>query len=538
MRVFSSSIATFVYLNVLLLAPIPVAAIDIEVPGDYATIQEAITAAVDGDAILVSSGYYSGPINFQGKEIVMQAVEGPELTFLIGGASGSVVEMIQGEGPGTLLEGFTITGGSGSSVNGALQGGGLLVIGGAPVISNCVFFENSATVGGGIALRECNSVSPMVVDCQFISNICTDSGGGVFIYQCSAGVIFSSTVVESNVAAIAGGGVYVETTPFWFSESVVKSNIASMVSSGMYLYAGAMAICEGSQFLDNEGSFYGAGIVVSYYSGLICRDSIFSGNRSDLGGAGIGFDVLDGLPQSIIERCVFTDNDGGLSGAADIGVSINDVDLKISHCTFGPRVQWPGGSSLAVAASSPGVVEVVNSIFWAEGDPPIFSPGPALEVHHSNVIGGFPGTGNIDADPLFYDIASRDFRLTLGSPCVDIGDAAEGLDPDGSLPDLGAFNDPVPPIAPNFLRGDVDGSGTSNISDAIQLLNLLFLPGVTEIPCDDGGDGNDSGNLDLADAIIILQRLFLPGTPSLPEPADECGQDPTFDSLECATGCP
>lgn len=538
MRILCRLTAAFVYPVVLLLAPLSVAAIDIEVPADYPTIQEAVSAAVDGDAILVSSGFYSGPINFQGKEIVMQAVEGPELTFLTGGASGSVVEMIQGEGPGTLLEGFTITGGSGSTVNNALQGGGLLVIGGAPVISNCIFFENSAMVGGGIALRECNTASPTVTNCQIISNICNDSGGGVFVFQCSAGVVFDSTIIESNMAAIAGGALYVETSPFWLNESVVKGNTASMVCSGMYLYAGTMAVCEGSQFIDNEGSFYGAGIVVSYYSGLVCRDSVFSGNRSDLGGAGIGFDVLDRLPQSVIERCVFTDNDGGQSGAADIGVSINDVDLKISHCTFGPRVQWPGGSSLAVSSSSPGVVEVVNSIFWAEGDPPIFAPGPQMDVHHCNVIGGFPGSGNIDVDPLFFDDAARDFRLTLGSPCIDIGDPSEGLDPDGSLPDLGAFNDPVPPTAPDFLRGDVDGSGTSNISDAIQLLNFLFVPGVTEVPCYDGGDGNDSGNLDLADAIIILQRLFLPGTPSLPEPVGECGQDPTFDSLECVTGCP
>ncbi|HIN80096.1 MAG TPA: hypothetical protein EYN00_03365 [Planctomycetes bacterium] len=526
------------FLATLLLTPLSLLAIDIEVPGDYPTIQEAMAIAVDGDVIWVQSGYYTGPIDFQGKAVELRSVEGPELTFLVGASSGSVVQMMLGEGPGTLLEGFTLTGGNGTSINGALQGGGLIVVGGSPVISDCIFVENNALVGGGITIRECNTIAPTITGCQLNNNSCIDSGGGIFITESSAGVIISSTTIEANSAGIAGGGLFVETSPLWFSESILEENTASMVCSGMYLYAGAMAICEGSQFIGNEGAFIGGGIVVSYYSGLVCRDSIFTGNVSDLGGAGIAFDVLSRQPQSIVERCIFTDNDGGMSGAADIGVSINDVDLKISHCTFGPRVQWPGGSSLMVAASTPGVVEVVNSIFWAEGEPPIFSPGNQLEVHHCDVIGGYPGSGNIDEDPLFYDHAARDFRLTFGSPCIDIGDPSEGLDPDGSVPDLGAFNDPVAPISPNFLRGDVDGSGGSNISDAVQLLNFLFLPTVSEIGCPDGGDANDSGTLNLADAITILQRLFIPGSPPLPEPVDECGQDPTGDALGCDSGCP
>ncbi len=40
----------------------------------------------------------------------------------------------------------------------------------------------------------------------------------------------------------------------------------------------------------------------------------------------------------------------------------------------------------------------------------------------SNIEGSFPGTGNIDADPLFVDSDGGDYRLSAGSPCIDAGD--------------------------------------------------------------------------------------------------------------------
>jgi len=38
------------------------------------------------------------------------------------------------------------------------------------------------------------------------------------------------------------------------------------------------------------------------------------------------------------------------------------------------------------------------------------------------VKGGWPGSGNIDADPLFADPANDDFHLTWNSPCRGVGD--------------------------------------------------------------------------------------------------------------------
>ena len=43
-------------------------------------------------------------------------------------------------------------------------------------------------------------------------------------------------------------------------------------------------------------------------------------------------------------------------------------------------------------------------------------------MQYSDVQSGWPGQGNIDADPLFVDPANGDLRLVPGSPCIDAGD--------------------------------------------------------------------------------------------------------------------
>jgi len=70
-------------------------------------------------------------------------------------------------------------------------------------------------------------------------------------------------------------------------------------------------------------------------------------------------------------------------------------------------------------------------------------------VTYSCVSGGFSGTGNIDADPLFaapsagdgvaFDGLNADWNLTLDSPCIDTGDPNSPQDPDGTRADMGAL---------------------------------------------------------------------------------------------------
>ncbi len=58
-------------------AVISATATTIHVPGDYATIQEAIDASSNGDIVLVANGTYMENINFEGKAITLTSENGP-----------------------------------------------------------------------------------------------------------------------------------------------------------------------------------------------------------------------------------------------------------------------------------------------------------------------------------------------------------------------------------------------------------------------------------------------------------------------------
>ena len=91
---------------------------------------------------------------------------------------------------------------------------------------------------------------------------------------------------------------------------------------------------------------------------------------------------------------------------------------------------------------------------------------------------------------------------------------------------------------PEFIRGDVNGDGTTSvIPDALFLLRWQFTRG-DEPPCMDAADVDDSGTVSaIADALFLLKWQFSAGDePPAPGP-EECGEDPDDgdDVAECET---
>ena len=86
------------------------------------------------------------------------------------------------------------------------------------------------------------------------------------------------------------------------------------------------------------------------------------------------------------------------------------------------------------------------------------------------------------------------------------------------------------PESRTFLRGDIDGSGAVNISDAVELLRALFVE-ASDIACLDAADVDDDGALNLTDAAFLFRHLFSGGPRPL-APFPEPGTDPSPDTLD------
>ena len=91
------------------------------VPSEYPSIQQGISACVDGDTLIVAPGIYYETINFSGKDIVVRSTDpnDPKVvgyTIINADEDGTAVTFENGETNAAVLTGFTITGGVGTLV--------------------------------------------------------------------------------------------------------------------------------------------------------------------------------------------------------------------------------------------------------------------------------------------------------------------------------------------------------------------------------------------------------------------------------------
>ena len=173
----------------------------INVPADYTTIQAAIDAASNGDEILVAPGTYTGTggevVNTLGKAITIKASGTPEETIIDGEGASRVVLCNNSEGANTIIEGFTIMGGS------AYRGGGIYCDVSSPTISGCTISGNTAEYGGGIYCSD-NS-NPTISGCTITGNTAKEFGGGFYCDVSS--LTITGCTISNNTASSSGGGI-------------------------------------------------------------------------------------------------------------------------------------------------------------------------------------------------------------------------------------------------------------------------------------------------------------------------------------------
>jgi hypothetical protein len=369
------------------------------IPDNYLTIQQGIDAAVPGDTVLVRDGTYllDSPLDFYGKSIIVRSENGAKNCILDGQQATRIATFHSSEGSDAVLSGFTIR--NGFSPNGS----GIYIYAASPTISDCIistnraYLESGTVQGGGLYLE---SSAATIRNCTIIGNYALSAvygsaqGGG--IYTNGGAPVLTNIIVSGNTASAGtdaeGGGIYSSGSVLSINDSTIGTN--SAINGYRYIRGGGLFFSKSTASMAN---------------------CIIYGNSADLGG-GIYFD-----------------------GSSSFSYITNCTIVRNTAVTYGGSIYFKRTSA-----------RVINSILWENSPEEIRLEGTSSPiVTYSDVYGGYFGSGNIDADPLFANVEQQNFHLTSRSPALNTGtNSAQGLpnyDKDGSsriinsVVDMGAY---------------------------------------------------------------------------------------------------
>lgn len=163
--------------------------------------------------------------------------------------------------------------------------------------------------------------------------------------------------------------------------------------------------------LENNFSFYGGGaILCDTDSSPTLINCVIRGNRTAGSGGGIAFQSSGHLT---IINCAIHDNSALQDGG---GLFLWGSQVEVINSTIVDNLA--GGEGHAIASVSE-QASLINSILWGDPQDQIVDFTGNLSVTFSDVRGGWPGIGNIDADPRLVQPGS--IRLGGSSPCIDVG---------------------------------------------------------------------------------------------------------------------
>jgi hypothetical protein len=474
------------------------------VPGDHAAVEDAVDAAADGEVVCVEPGTYATELGFGGKAITVVGVGGSSMTTLDGGGLATVVKFIDGEGPDSVLQGFTLTNGH------AGAGGGAKMRGASPTLRLLVVENNTADeMGGGLYLEESGAT---LLDVIVRENESGDEGGGLHAYRstleirggafaenASTGgggglslreseVTLVDVAIQDNGARGPGAGLAAIDSLVWMTGGQIEANQCNgdgCLGGGAYLASTDGELVQ-VQVLDNACALNNQG------GGIYAIDSsprlrLLTVARNEAGGNGGGLSLIGGAPQleisriegnsagnqaewgrgggiyliatdATLENLIVAGNDATFHGG---GVYLHEANPTLRNVAIAGNTGYYGGG-IGMKYSSPllsSVIVAYNRDSVGHGSA-LYDAGDSYPtLDHCDVL-AYPGgeayeglldptgaNGNISTDPGFLDQpaaggAGGDLHLEAGAVTVDAGDPSL-LDPDGSPADMGAYGGPA-----------------------------------------------------------------------------------------------
>jgi hypothetical protein len=280
-------------------------AVDIIVPGDYQTIQEAINNANHHDRVLVSPGTYDENITMRDSVHVVSS-QGAAVTTIDGSGG---VRTVVADSVAAVFDGFTVTGGT-SPTNGA--GMNVTGQGWEMIIQNCIFTGNSADgQGGGLAVQNATAV---IDGCEFTMN---DAAGGAAVYVFGTFLVpvrFESCVIYNNTSTGPGGGIFVEEGLANVLDTMIYNNSSTGLGGGVAADGGVTDIGNCSIYSNTAGE--GGGVSFHNTAAGEVQSSTIHNNVANIGG---GLSCTNNSTNVTISKTIITLNEGN-PGAMNCGV--------------------------------------------------------------------------------------------------------------------------------------------------------------------------------------------------------------------------
>lgn len=195
----------------------------------------------------------------------------------------------------------------------------------------------------------------------------------------------------------------------------------------------------------------------------------------------------------VLDHCLISNCSAGQGGAVACTNSSNSI---ISNCTFADNSAG-SGDGLYCSDSSP---ILHNCILWDMSTPEIATIGMSdPQITYSDILGGWPGEGNLSSNPLFVNPSLGNYHLqsivgsyafgawapdSSYSPCIDAGDPASSYsdepEPNGDRIDMGNYGNTAQASLslndPHYAFGEVSGSWSATENNPMYVIGNIYIP--------------------------------------------------------------
>ena len=239
------------------------------------TIQAAINTTLNGDAVIIGDGTYTGPgnvdLDFGGKNITVASQHGATKTVIDCGGTATIDHRgfyFHGNETNAVISGLTIQNGVvGGSYLGSnnYSGGGIYNVGASLTIQSCIFRNNSASGQGGGLYNSIFRGTVIVSNCVFVGN--TANTGGAYADNSEGGTtsLVSCTITGNKATGTGyggtpgGGGIYSFDHPYPATNSILILTNDILYGDTGGEVVNAAAVNAAANNCDVQGGYPGTG---------------------------------------------------------------------------------------------------------------------------------------------------------------------------------------------------------------------------------------------------------------------------------------